>query len=124
MNIMKRIFSFITAIGLASVLLDSQAFAHAFLDHAVPGVGMTVAAAPAELDLTFTEDLVPAFSGVQVARTSGAAVATDRPIFSPPNTMHLRLGRPLTPGTYIVTWHVVSVDTHHTQGSYKFTVAP
>lgn len=120
---MKRIFSLI-AIGLACVLFDRHAFAHAFLNHAMPGVGMTVAAAPAELDLTFTEDLVPAFSGVRVARASGGAVATGKPSFGPADLMHVRLGRPLAPGTYIVTWHVVSVDTHHTQGSYKFTVAP
>ena len=28
------------------------------------------------------------------------------------------------PGTYSVTWHAVALDTHHTQGSFKFTVAP
>jgi methionine-rich copper-binding protein CopC len=121
--IMKRIFSLL-AISVACMLFDSHAFAHAFLDHAVPGVGMTIAAAPAELDLTFTEDIVPAFSGARVAHASGAAVATGRPTFGPANTMHLRAARPLTPGTYVVTWHVVSVDTHHTQGTYKFTVAP
>jgi copper resistance protein C len=121
--IMKRIFSPV-AISLACVLFDSQAYAHAFLDHAMPGVGMTVAAAPAELDLTFTEDIVPAFSDVRVARASGAAIVASRPTFGPANTMHLRPSRPLTPGTYIVTWHVVSVDTHHTQGTYKFAVAP
>jgi methionine-rich copper-binding protein CopC len=120
---MKRIFSLLV-ISLACMLFDSHAFAHAFLEHAVPGVGMTVAAAPAELDLTFTEDIVPAFSGARVAHASGAAVATGRPTFGPANTMHLRPRRPLTPGTYVVSWHVVSVDTHHTQGSYKFTVAP
>ncbi|MGH6674956.1 MAG: copper resistance protein CopC [Xanthobacteraceae bacterium] len=36
----------------------------------------------------------------------------------------MKLGRALKPGIYIVSWHVVSVDTHHTQGTYKFTVAP
>jgi hypothetical protein len=30
----------------------------------------------------------------------------------------------LKPGVYTVTWHVVSVDTHKTQGSFNFTVAP
>jgi copper resistance protein C len=121
--IMKRISSLIV-IGLAFVLIDGQAFAHAFLDHAVPGVGTTVGAAPSELDLTFTQDLVPAFSGVHVSRESGASVAIGRPVFGPANTIHVRLSRSLTPGTYIVSWHVVSVDTHHTQGTYKFTIAP
>ena len=29
----------------------------------------------------------------------------------------------LRPGTYTVYWHVVSVDTHRTEGSLKFVVA-
>ena len=29
---------------------------------------------------------------------------------------------PLTPGSYTVKWHVVSVDGHKTEGSYRFSV--
>jgi methionine-rich copper-binding protein CopC len=39
------------------------------------------------------------------------------------NRMSVTL-KPLAPGTYKVTWHAVSVDTHRTQGSYEFTVKP
>jgi periplasmic copper chaperone A len=31
--------------------------------------------------------------------------------------------RGVSPGTYVVTWHATSVDTHQTDGSYRFTVA-
>lgn len=40
------------------------------------------------------------------------------------NTLTARIGHALKPGVYVVSWHVVSVDTHHTQGSFKFTVTP
>ena len=30
----------------------------------------------------------------------------------------------LPAGTYKVVWHVLSVDTHKTQGDFKFTVQP
>ncbi len=30
--------------------------------------------------------------------------------------------KPLTPGDYTVKWAVVCIDSHHTQGSYVFTV--
>jgi methionine-rich copper-binding protein CopC len=120
---MKRIFSLLV-ISLACMLFDSHAFAHAFLEHAVPGVGMTVSGSPGELQLTFTEDIVPAFSGVHVATEGGAVVAAGKAVPGPANTLHVRLAHALKPGTYLVSWHVVSVDTHHTQGSYKFTVAP
>jgi len=31
---------------------------------------------------------------------------------------------PLAPGRYRVKWHVLSVDTHVTEGDFTFTVAP
>jgi len=120
--IMRRSYSFIGAVCLAS-LLPGTAFAHAFLDRAVPSVGTTVGTSPVELELTFTEDIVPAFSGVRVTGPSGA-VAIGAPVFGPANSLHVRLLHALKPGAYMVSWHVVSVDTHRTQGTYKFTVAP
>jgi methionine-rich copper-binding protein CopC len=30
----------------------------------------------------------------------------------------------LTPGHYKVSWHVVSVDTHRTEGSFSFDIQP
>ncbi len=120
---MKRALLIIAAC-FASFLAATQAFAHAFLNRAVPGVGTTVSSGPSELELTFTEDIVPAFSGVHVAAERGPAVAIGRPSFGPANTLHVRVAHALKPGTYVVSWHVVSVDTHRTQGTYKFTVAP
>ena len=108
------------------VLAGTAASAHALLDHAVPSVGGTVHGAPAELDLAFTQNVVPALSGVSVASTSGGGVPAAKPTLdgADPSLLHVRLGRALPPGTYLVTWHVVSVDTHPTSGTYKFTVAP
>ena len=86
--------------------------------------GTTVSAAPSELELTFTEDIVAAFSGVRVATAGGAPVPTGKAVVGPADTLHVRLAHALKPGTYVVSWHVVAVDTHHTQGTYKFTIAP
>ena len=36
--------------------------------------------------------------------------------------MVVKIGRKLAPGTYTVKWRAVSVDTHHTQGDFDFTV--
>ena len=48
--------------------------AHAFLDHAEPRVGSTVPTAPRELSLSFTQNLEPAFSTVEVRDANGARV--------------------------------------------------
>ena len=34
------------------------------------------------------------------------------------------IAKPLAAGAYKVNWQAVSVDTHHTQGTFEFTVKP
>jgi copper resistance protein C len=110
----------------ACILSVTAASAHAFLDKAVPGVGATVHGSPAELQLSFTQGIVPAFSGVSLAAAEGGQIAVAKPTPDPtnPNVLHVRLSHALRSGTYIVSWHVVSVDTHPTSGTYRFTIAP
>ena len=110
---------------LSAAVTTPPALAHAFLDHAVPGVGASVSASPGELSLSFTQNVVVALSRVSIARADGGAVAVGKVLSeggSSSTTLHVRLSRALIPGTYVVTWRVVSVDTHPTSGSYRFTV--
>jgi copper resistance protein C len=105
---------------LAASLPVAGAQAHAFLDHASPLVGSTVPAPPHELTLSFTQNLEPAFSTVQVTGPNGARVDQGKAQVSG-NTMHVTI-KAAGPGTYHVHWHALSVDTHTTQGSYTFHV--
>jgi methionine-rich copper-binding protein CopC len=113
------------SLSAASVfVLATAAYAHAFLDRAIPGVGATVSGSPAELKLSFTQNIVVAFSGVQISAVGGGAVAAGKPALAAPNVLTVRLGQALRPGAYLVSWHVVSVDTHASSGTYQFTVTP
>jgi copper resistance protein C len=56
----------------------SGAQAHAFLEHASPLVGSTVPTAPHQLTLSFTQNLEPAFSSVEVTGPNGARVDAGR----------------------------------------------
>ncbi|HXB79455.1 MAG TPA: copper resistance CopC family protein [Bradyrhizobium sp.] len=105
---------------LLAVMPSTGAQAHAFLDHAEPRVGSTVPTAPRELALFYTQNLEPAFSSVEVSDANGARVDLGKPTISA-STMRVGL-KPLPPGTYRVRWHVLSVDTHTTQGSFTFHV--
>jgi methionine-rich copper-binding protein CopC len=101
-------------------LSSAVAHAHAFLDHANPLVGSTVASAPREVSLTFTQNLEAAFSSVQVTDANGARVDQGK---AQVNGNAMRIGlKSLSPGTYRVRWHALSVDTHKTEGSFTFTV--
>ncbi len=108
-----------------AVLFPVSAWAHAQLEEAVPPVGSTVAAAPAELQMSFSEGLEPRFCKVAVTAASGASVNNGALHVDPADAKHLFVPvSKLAPGVYTVTWHAVSVDTHKTQGTYHFTVSP
>jgi methionine-rich copper-binding protein CopC len=112
-----------SAVGMIPLLLllaTNDARAHAFLDRAEPRVGNTVATAPREVTLWFTQKLEPAFSTITVTNAAGQRVDTGKPRVSGSQmSVSLRTGGA---GTYRVTWRVLSVDTHTTDGSFSFQV--
>jgi hypothetical protein len=114
----------IAAACLGALLLGSgRAYAHAHLDHASPAIGGAVATAPKEVVLWFTEALEPKFSGIVVQDITGAAVQDGAATIDSGNTAELHVAvKALLPGMYKVIWHVLSVDTHRTQGDFTFTV--
>ena len=109
--------------GVLATLLarPGPARAHAFLDHAEPRVGSTVSSPPALLTLVFTEPIEAAFSRVEVADASGKRIETGPLEHPAPATITVSLPG-LAPGSYTVTWAVVSVDTHPTEGHFVFVV--
>jgi methionine-rich copper-binding protein CopC len=113
-----------THVFIASLLLaltaNGGAYAHAMLASASPPVGGSVGAAPRQVTLSFTQGLEPAFSSVQVTDSKGARVDAGKAQVSG-STMTVGL-KALSPGTYKVHWHVLSVDTHKTEGSFSFHV--
>src|ERR1700742_3472003 len=93
------------ASALVTVTAGTAAKAHAFLDHAEPRVGSTVPTAPRELTLTYTQNLEPAFSAMEVTDANGTRVDLGKLSF---NGTVMRVGlKPLSPGMYRVRWHVL-----------------
>jgi len=107
------------------VFAAAQAHAHARLVRADPAPRGTVAP-PTELRLDFSEGVEPHFSGATLTSSGGAAVPLGPAKVEAGNASVLIVPiiKPLTPGVYTVHWHAVSVDTHHTQGDFQFTVKP
>jgi methionine-rich copper-binding protein CopC len=121
---MQRFPKLLFAAALAAPLAAPAAFAHAFLDHGVPGVGMTVSGPVREIRLYYTQGVVVAFSAVSVTSSTGGAIPASRPVNDPSDQqiVIVRLGRALGPGSYTVSWRALSVDTHTTTGTFHFTV--
>ena len=122
---MQRLFPYLAAmvlVGMSAV----AAVAHAFLNQAIPPVGGTVAASPPEIRLYFSEAIEPRFSGIELTSLDGRPVKTRPSTVDPRDQLQFVLPvEPALPsGRYKVTWHVVSVDTHPTQGDFTFEIKP
>lgn len=108
----------------ATILVMSAvpALAHAFLEGAFPAAGDCLHVSPTKVELHFSEDLDGPFSDVRVSDRNGRSMAAGPTLVSG-SRLFLTLMK-LLPGRYHVTWHVVSVDTHRTEGNCDFTVMP
>ena len=122
---MRRIIAAVLAANIALIAAGPAAQAHAFLDHASPAVGSTVPTPPQQIRIFFTQGIEPAFSRIELATAQGQPIQTSPATVDPSDNMQLVLAVPrLAPGRYRVTWHVVSVDTHPTEGTFEFEIRP
>jgi methionine-rich copper-binding protein CopC len=113
-----------TLLLVAALFAAPRAFAHAFPQHASPAAGAALRTPPPAVTITFTEGVESHFSTIEVTDTAGKRVDASAPHTVGGNQV-LAVDLPaLVPGTYTVTWHVTSVDTHKTEGRYTFTVLP
>jgi len=121
---MQRFLKLLLTAAFASSVAVPHAFAHAFLDHAVPGVGVTVSGPVHEIRFWYTQGVVVAFSAFTVTSSTGGSIPVSKPVNAPSDQQQVivRLGRALGPGTYTVSWRALSVDTHTTTGTFHFTV--
>jgi hypothetical protein len=82
-----------------------------------------VQVAPAEIKVWFTETIEPAFSTLKVLDAGGNVVdKKDVHLDSKDKTLLIVSVPQLATGEYKVVWSVVSSDTHHTQGDFKFKI--
>ncbi|WFE26886.1 copper resistance protein CopC [Solwaraspora sp. WMMD791] len=104
-------------LGLAGA---SPAAAHATLLSHDPADGALLAEAPSTVTLTFDEPVTLRPGGVQVLDAAGATV--DAAARSVDRTVVIDLPAALTDGTYVVSWRVVSADSHPVAGGFSFAV--
>lgn len=115
----------ITAAALLAIVVSIPIVAsgHSFPETESPSAGQKVAVAPSEVAIKFDAPIEKLFAKLEVTGTTGQNVAVGAPQVSDDGIrMSVKVGA-LKPGDYTVKWAVVGIDTHHTEGSYTFTVA-
>ena len=120
----RKALRYLTAIACAAFVFSAaEARAHARLVGANPAAGATVSA-PTEIQLEFSEGVESRFSGLTLTAAGGAPAQLGPATIEAghQNVLIVPVAKLLSPGAYTLHWHAVSVDTHHTQGTFAFTV--
>ncbi|MFF0963968.1 copper resistance protein CopC [Streptomyces sp. NPDC003703] len=110
------------AVACALLAGAAPASAHAALTGSDPRQGAVVAQAPAQVALTFSEEVAMNGDSLRVLDPKGARVDTGKPAHVSGTTYSVRLRGGLAKGTYTVTYQVVSADSHPVGGAYTFSI--
>ncbi|MFI6344921.1 copper resistance CopC/CopD family protein [Streptomyces sp. NPDC050560] len=112
------------ALGVFGILLSgaAPASAHAALLGTDPKQGAVVETAPAQVSLTFSEEVTMADDSVRVLDPRGTRVEDGRATGAGHDTYRVRLRPGLGRGTYTVAYQVVSADSHPVSGAFTFSV--
>ena len=120
----------LTAPIFAALAIAGAAQAHPKLLATTPSANASVLK-PGKIELKFSEALIGQMTGAEVVMTGMPGMANHAPMkitgFTAAmgqdrKTLTLMMRRALSAGTYRVTWHAVSTDTHRVQGTFNFTV--
>jgi len=103
-----------------------RADAHAFMVRAEPRVGSKVKKAPTEVRIWFSEPVRSILSSIKVFDGNGTQLDKKDAHLDRDNRalLHVSLRSGLAPGKYKVIWRVTSVDTHITNGDFRFQIVP
>lgn len=114
----------VLALVLASFALWAQpAAAHATYVRSNPAADARLLRAPAEIRISWSEEVDARFSEITVLDPAGRALHDGRTLpGDDPASLRVAL-RPLAEGGYTVSWRVLSsVDGHETRGSFVFAL--
>lgn len=127
---MTRFRTLLGAAFLISAAAAGPVLAHAKLVSSTPSAEATVDK-PGKIVLTFSEKVMPSFTGAELTMTSMPGMASHEPMkmggfttamSADGKTLSLLMKRALTSGAYEVKWHAGGGDAHRMEGTFTFTV--
>lgn len=122
MKTFKKLSAVTLLMSMLMIAVASAAWAHSFPEQESPAAGETVAASPANVTIKYDAPIEKLFDSLSVLNAAGQDEATGAPQVSADGHELSVPVATLGPGQYTVKWRVVCIDTHHTEGSYTFTV--
>lgn len=113
----------LVALVAVVLLVPALARAHAELVHSEPAAGAVLEQAPTKVRLTFNEPIEPEFFALEVYSAQAARVDQGDAQIADDDIAALETSlQELAPGTYTVSWRVLSIDGHVVQDTFTFSV--
>ena len=123
MQAMRRVLAVAVLAFVIVGVWAVPAFAHAVLEGTSPGSGATVRQSPKAITLTFDEPVEATLGAIRVFDSRAARVDVGAPAHPGGKGREVSVSTPkLDDGTYVVTWRVISADSHPVRGAFTFTV--
>jgi copper resistance protein C len=122
MKTFRKLSAVTLLMSMLMIAVAAAAWAHSFPEQESPAAGETVAASPAKVSIKYDAPIEKLFDWLSVLNAAGQDQATGAPQVSADGHELSVPVATLEPGQYTVKWRVVCIDTHHTEGSYTFTV--
>ncbi|OEJ32862.1 copper resistance CopC/CopD family protein [Streptomyces subrutilus] len=123
--LLPRLVLVLAALLAALFTAASPASAHAALTASDPADGAVVATAPAQVTLSFSEQVALGDDSIRVLDPQGRRVDTGE-LRDMCSGSTIRYGTALRPGlpngTYTVAWQAVSADSHPISGAFTFSI--
>jgi copper transport protein len=104
---------------LAAVVQAGAALAHASLIRSEPADRAVIAQPPSMLRLIFNEPVSPLI--LRLVRPSGDTIEL-KDVVADNATLTIRLPKSLMPGTHLLSWRVISADSHPVGGALTFSI--
>src|SRR5215469_3558146 len=109
--------------GMGLLATAPAALAHATLESTSPADGAVVGTEPATVTATFDQQVGVSADSLRVFAPDGHRADNGHTTHGRvPQQITVGLQPGLGHGTYTVSWHVVSADSHHVQGAFTFSI--
>ena len=121
----RRILVLGALAGAIVLATAAPAFAHATLLSTEPQPGGVFQKSPPAVTLRFSESVEVSLGDIRLFDSSKSRVDTGAPQHPGGEGSQVRVSLPeLKNGTYVVTWRVISADSHPVEGAFTFQVGP
>lgn len=118
---MKKLIIAIALLFTVWACVPSFVSAHAYVSESSPFQDEELANSPSQIKLKFTEKIDTKLSSISLVNSKDSSSIVGELSSSGDSTLVLTIPK-LDKGIYKVSWQVLSLDSHTTEGSYRFAV--